>query len=229
MSQKSVEDYLKSIYDLSKNGTTVNTTEISRTLKVAPASVTEMLKKLSENGYVNYSPYHGSTLTEKGFQEAQKIARKHRLLEKFLSDVLHIKTDQVHVQACEMEHTLSDEAEESLMPLPQTPRQVSRRRQDHTRLQPALCFMRRVHPTAQQRSRRGWETTRKFDFDLHTQNGCFGKNLVHQRRTPSSAEASGYGVDAWNLHKRCPGCSARRSRGGLRPRLKSRVGAGHRR
>jgi DtxR family Mn-dependent transcriptional regulator len=114
MSQKSVEDYLKSIYDLSRNGTPVNTTEISRTLKVAPASVTEMLKKLSENGYVNYSPYHGSTLTEKGFQEAQKIARKHRLLEKFLSDVLHIKTDQVHVQACEMEHTLSDEAEESL-------------------------------------------------------------------------------------------------------------------
>jgi DtxR family Mn-dependent transcriptional regulator len=114
MSQKSVEDYLKSIYDLSRNGTPVSTTEISRTLKVAPASVTEMLKKLSENGYVNYSPYHGSTLTEKGFQEAQKIARKHRLLEKFLSDVLHIKTDEVHVQACDMEHTLSDEAEESL-------------------------------------------------------------------------------------------------------------------
>jgi DtxR family Mn-dependent transcriptional regulator len=114
MSQKSVEDYLKAVYDLSRNGIAVTTTEISRTLKVAPASVTEMLKKLSENGYVNYSPYHGSSLTEKGFQEAQKIARKHRLLEKFLSDVLHIRNDQVHTQACEMEHTLSDEAEESL-------------------------------------------------------------------------------------------------------------------
>jgi DtxR family Mn-dependent transcriptional regulator len=114
MSQKSVEDYLKGMYDLSRNGTAVSTTEISRSLKVAPASVTEMLKKLSENGYVNYSPYHGSILTEKGFQEAQKVARKHRLLEKFLFDVLHIRSDQVHVQACEMEHTLSDEAEESL-------------------------------------------------------------------------------------------------------------------
>jgi DtxR family Mn-dependent transcriptional regulator len=114
LSQKSVEDYLKAVYDLSRNGTAVSTTEISRTLKVAPASVTEMLKKLAENGYVNYSPYHGSSLTEKGFQGAQKVARKHRLLEKFLSDVLHIRNDQVHSQACEMEHALSDEAEESL-------------------------------------------------------------------------------------------------------------------
>jgi DtxR family Mn-dependent transcriptional regulator len=114
MSQKSVQDYLKAVYDHSKNGNAVSTTDISKTLKVAPASVTEMLKKLAENGYVNYSPYHGSALTAKGMQEAQKVARKHRLLERFLSDVLHIKGDQVHVQACEMEHTLSDEAEESL-------------------------------------------------------------------------------------------------------------------
>jgi DtxR family transcriptional regulator, Mn-dependent transcriptional regulator len=114
MSQKSVEDYLKALYDLSRNGNAVSTTDISRILKVAPASVTEMLKKLAENGYVNHSPYHGSSLTEKGVQEAQKIARKHRLLERFLSDVLHIRGDQVHAQACEMEHALSDEAEESL-------------------------------------------------------------------------------------------------------------------
>jgi DtxR family Mn-dependent transcriptional regulator len=114
MSGKSVEDYLKAVYDLSRNGNLVSTTEISRTLKIAPASVTEMLKKMAESGYVNYSPYHGSTLSPKGLQEAQKIARKHRLLEKFLSDVLHIRNDQVHTQACEMEHVLSDEAEESL-------------------------------------------------------------------------------------------------------------------
>ncbi|MGD6853053.1 MAG: DtxR family transcriptional regulator, partial [Candidatus Bathyarchaeia archaeon] len=72
------------------------------------------LKKLSEEGYIKYSPYHGSTLTEKGLKEAQKITRKHRLLETFLTDVLHIGKEKVHVQACEMEHTLSDEAEESL-------------------------------------------------------------------------------------------------------------------
>lgn len=73
-----------------------------------------MLKKLSEEGYVKYSPYHGSALTEKGIAQAQKVTRKHRLLENFLSDVLHIGKDKVHSEACQMEHALSDEAEESL-------------------------------------------------------------------------------------------------------------------
>jgi DtxR family Mn-dependent transcriptional regulator len=114
MEQKTTQDYLKTIYGLSKNGDTVSTTKISQKLDVAPASVTEMLKKLADEGYVNHSPYHGSSLTEKGLKEAKKIARKHRLLEKFLSDVLHIGKDKVHTQACLMEHALSDEAEESL-------------------------------------------------------------------------------------------------------------------
>ena len=114
MEHKSTQDYLKAVYGLSKNGDLVSNTEISHQLNVAPASVTEMLKKLSEDGYVKYSPYHGSTLTEKGLQEAQKVTRKHRLLERFLSDVLHIGKDKVHVEACKMEHALSDEAEESL-------------------------------------------------------------------------------------------------------------------
>jgi DtxR family Mn-dependent transcriptional regulator len=114
MQQKSTQDYLKVVYSLSKNGDLVSNTDISQKLAVAPASVTEMLKKLSEEGYIKYSPYHGSTLTEKGVKEAQKITRKHRLLESFLSNVLHIGKDKVHVEACQMEHALSDEAEESL-------------------------------------------------------------------------------------------------------------------
>jgi DtxR family Mn-dependent transcriptional regulator len=113
-SSKSMQDYLRAIAAISNNGDPVNTTQISKYFDIAPASVTEMIKKLSENGYVKYSSYHGSTLTTKGIQEAQKITRKHRLLEKFLSDVLHIGKDQVHTQACQMEHALSDEAEESL-------------------------------------------------------------------------------------------------------------------
>jgi DtxR family Mn-dependent transcriptional regulator len=114
MSSKTVEDYLKALSILSTNGKEVNTTEISRHFKIAPASVTEMLKKLAEKGYINYSPYHGSTLTTKGLQLAEKVTRKHRLLERFLYDVLRLGKDHVHTQACEMEHALSDEAEESL-------------------------------------------------------------------------------------------------------------------
>ena len=64
MEQKSTQDYLKTVYNLSKNDERVNTTEISEKLGVTPASVTEMLKKLAHEGYVDYSPYHGSTLTD---------------------------------------------------------------------------------------------------------------------------------------------------------------------
>lgn len=112
--QKSTQDYLKAVYSISKNGEIVTNNDIAQKLDVAPASVTEMLKKLSDEGYIKYSPYHGSALTEKGVKEAQKITRKHRLLESFLSNVLHIGKDKVHLEACRMEHALSDEAEESL-------------------------------------------------------------------------------------------------------------------
>lgn len=109
----SVEEYLEALYTLTVNGS-ASTTDISKRLKIAPSSVTEMLKKLDDNGYVNYSPYQGVTLTEKGFAMAESMARKHRLLERFLHDVLHIGKDKVHVEACAMEHSLSDDAERAL-------------------------------------------------------------------------------------------------------------------
>ena len=114
MSNRSVEDYLKALYILSRNGKAVSTNEIAGHFKIAPASVTEMLQKLAKKGYVKYSPYRGAHLTKKGYQAAEKITRKHRLLERFLHDILRIRKDKVHLQACEMEHALSDEAEESL-------------------------------------------------------------------------------------------------------------------
>jgi len=114
MAGRSGEEYLEALYTLTRNGRTASTTEISEHLKVTPASVTEMLKKLSDEKYVSYSPYRGATLTEEGFKIAEKMARKHRLLERFLHDVLKIRKDLVHKEACEMEHSLSDEAEEAL-------------------------------------------------------------------------------------------------------------------
>jgi DtxR family transcriptional regulator, Mn-dependent transcriptional regulator len=125
MEQKTTQDYLKTIYNLTKNADLVSNSDVSQKLNVAPATVTEMLKKLSEQGYIKYSPYHGSILTEKGQIETKKITRKHRLLEIFLSDVLHIGKDKVHTQACEMEHALSDEAEESLCRLLKHPDRCS--------------------------------------------------------------------------------------------------------
>jgi DtxR family Mn-dependent transcriptional regulator len=114
VSNKSIEDYLKAIYGLSRNGKSISTTEIAEHFGIAPASVTEMLKKLAKKGYVDYSPYRGVQLSPKGLRVAEKVTRKHRLLERFLHDVLRIRKDRVHLEACEMEHALSDEAEESL-------------------------------------------------------------------------------------------------------------------
>ncbi len=110
----STEEYLEALYTLTQDGKTASTTAISKRLKVAPASVTEMLRKLADSGYVNYSPYQGVSLTPEGFEIAEKMTRKHRLLERFLHDILKIGNDSVHREACAMEHALSDEAERAL-------------------------------------------------------------------------------------------------------------------
>lgn len=116
-----VEEYLEILYKLGPNHEKVSTSQISEKLKIAPASVTQMLKKLADNGYVEYYPYKGAALTDNGLKIAKKITRKHRLLERFLCDVLKIKSNKIHDQACEMEHTLSDDAERALCHLLEQP------------------------------------------------------------------------------------------------------------
>lgn len=111
---ENIEEYLEVLYRNGSNKEQVSTTLFSKELGIAPGSVTQMLKKLGELGYIEYIPYKGASLTDKGMGIAQKITRKHRILEKFLTDVLKIKKENIHDQACEMEHSLSDEAERSL-------------------------------------------------------------------------------------------------------------------
>ena len=111
---ENIEEYLEVLYRNGSNGEQVSTTKLSKDLGIAPGSVTQMLKKLENLGYIEYTPYKGAVLTNEGMKIAQKITRKHRILEKFLMVVLKIKEENVHEQACEMEHTLSDEAERAL-------------------------------------------------------------------------------------------------------------------
>ena len=111
---ENIEEYLEVLYRNGSNGEQVSTTQLSKDLGIAPGSVTQMLKKLEDLGYIVYTPYKGAILTDEGMKIAQKITRKHRILEKFLLEVLKIKEENVHEQACEMEHTLSDEAERAL-------------------------------------------------------------------------------------------------------------------
>jgi len=103
------EEYLETIlYLIRKNQGPAKTKQISEELNVSPPSVTEMVKKLNSSGLVEYTPYQGVELTEKGTDEAIKIKRKHQVLETFLVEVLNFDRKQAHKEACELEHAVSD-------------------------------------------------------------------------------------------------------------------------
>jgi DtxR family transcriptional regulator, Mn-dependent transcriptional regulator len=109
------EEYLEAIYTKQESNARVATThDLAACLSVRDASVTEMLKKLSEKGLVDYKPYRGATLTETGCAIATKVKRKHRVLERFLVDICGIDTRESHKQACEIEHVISDKAIDNL-------------------------------------------------------------------------------------------------------------------
>ena len=114
MSSESVEEYLEAIHSFNEKGKRAQTTELAKKLTVSPPSVTQMIKKLAEDGLVEYEPYRGVVLTGKGMARAQKVVRKHRLLERFLHDFLGLNRGKVHDEACRLEHSLSDEAAAAL-------------------------------------------------------------------------------------------------------------------
>mgnify|MGYP003583023909 CR=1 FL=1 len=102
------ENYLKIIYHLSEISNPVLTNAIADRIQTKAASVTDMIKKLSEKELVNYVKDQGVTLTEKGKLTAINIVRKHRLWEVFLVDKLNFKWDEVHEVAEELEHIQSN-------------------------------------------------------------------------------------------------------------------------
>jgi DtxR family Mn-dependent transcriptional regulator len=114
MRTEQADEYLELLYKLTKNGKPARTTQIAKKLDLAPASVTEMLQRLAKRGYVKYEPYKGAVLTKKGLTEGKKLARRHRLLERFLHDVLKIRKDKVHEEACRLEHAISPETEDAI-------------------------------------------------------------------------------------------------------------------
>jgi DtxR family Mn-dependent transcriptional regulator len=101
------ENYLKIIYHLSVISNPVQTNAIAERIQTKAASVTDMLRKLSDKELVDYIKYQGVTLTEKGKLTAINIVRKHRLWEVFLVDKLNFKWDEVHDIAEELEHIKS--------------------------------------------------------------------------------------------------------------------------
>jgi len=116
------EEYLECIYDLTQQGSTARTSDIAAKMKVAPASVTEMVQKLAADQYLVYEKYKGASLTDEGLLIARKIKRKHRLLERFLVDVIGVRHSQSHDEACRLEHVISDESERKICQITNNPR-----------------------------------------------------------------------------------------------------------
>ena len=107
-----VQDYAKAIYTLESRGGSASTNGLAELLEVRPASVSGMLRKLTELGLAEHEPYRGVRLTETGRRVALEVIRHHRLLELFLVESLGMTWDEVHAEAEVLEHALSEELEE---------------------------------------------------------------------------------------------------------------------
>jgi DtxR family Mn-dependent transcriptional regulator len=104
-----VENYLKAIYQIShQNDGPAATGEVAQALDVSPGTVTSMLKTLADGGLAKYTPYEGVRLTPAGKAMALRVVRRHRLIELFLVRTLQLTWDEVHEEAENMEHAVSD-------------------------------------------------------------------------------------------------------------------------
>ena len=110
---QSIQDYLKHIFELSEDGTPASTNDLAARLEIAPASVTGMMQKLAAATppLVNYRKHQGVTLTDEGQRAALEIIRHHRLLETWLVQTLGYSWDEVHEEACRLEHVISEDFE----------------------------------------------------------------------------------------------------------------------
>src|SRR5437667_5906818 len=106
-----VEEYLETIYNMNMEDEVVIGARLAEKFGVAPPTVTEMLKRLTRDGYIEMDNKRQVTLTEAGKQAAEAVLRRHRLTERFLVDMLGMQWHQVHEEACRLEHFISGAVE----------------------------------------------------------------------------------------------------------------------
>jgi DtxR family transcriptional regulator, Mn-dependent transcriptional regulator len=120
---QSVEDYLKAIYKLERESDKgVSNSQLAEEMGVAGASVTNMVKRLSKMGLVEYESYYGSRLTKPGEKIALEIIRHHRLLELYLMEMMGYSWDEVHDEAEKLEHHISEQFEDRIAELLNDPK-----------------------------------------------------------------------------------------------------------
>lgn len=108
------EEYLQTIFWLMEAGLPITGANIAKAMQLSPPTVHEMIKRLERDGYVTRSADKILHLTEEGRVEAEQITRRHRMIERFLTDVLGIPWDEVHEEAERLEHAMSPVLEERM-------------------------------------------------------------------------------------------------------------------
>jgi len=101
------EEYIEIIYKLQKRNSVAKTKDLAESLHVVPGSITNTIEHLESHGLVRHEPYRGVKLTKEGERLALIIIRRHRLAERFLTDILKADWSTVHADACKLEHAMS--------------------------------------------------------------------------------------------------------------------------
>jgi DtxR family Mn-dependent transcriptional regulator len=109
MKNISKEDYLSTIYRHRNSEGGIKATQLAEQLEISSAAVTDMMKKLSRDGLVNYERYKGIKLSKQGESYARNMIRRHRIWELFLQRIVGMPWDKVHDEAEQLEHSSSDE------------------------------------------------------------------------------------------------------------------------
>jgi len=109
-----IEEYLEGIYRLQEKSGAARTSDIVELLQVVPGTVTNTVERLEKEGLVTHAPYRGVNLTAEGRKIALHVIRRHRLSERLLTDILHVKWSEAHTAACKLEHDLTNDITKSL-------------------------------------------------------------------------------------------------------------------
>jgi DtxR family Mn-dependent transcriptional regulator len=104
-----MEDYLEAIYSISKEKRVVRVKNIAKKIGVKMPTVTNMLKSLSQKGFIDYEKHEFLELTPKGRRVGKEIARRHHVIRNFLTGILKIDSVVADEEACKIEHGMSAE------------------------------------------------------------------------------------------------------------------------
>lgn len=108
------EEYLQIMFWLEEAGLPITGANVARAMQLSPPTVHEMVGRLEKDGYVERAEDRSLGFTKKGREEAEAISRRHRMIERFLTDVLGIPWDEVHEEAERLEHAMSPVLEERM-------------------------------------------------------------------------------------------------------------------